>query len=105
MTTLPNIHPGEVLQEEFLIPFAVSHERLAEEIGVAVAEIAALCAGQRPVTADLALRLARFFGTTPGFWLGLQTDYDTEETEPMLAGALNRIRPFKPPVTELGQRL
>lgn len=72
MNRLPNIHPGEVLREEFLIPLQISQYRPAKEIGVANARISAICAGKRSVTADTALRLAAFFGATPGFWLGLQ---------------------------------
>ena len=72
MNRLPKIHPGEVLREEFLIPLQISQYRLAKEIGVADAHISAICAGKRSVTADTALRLAAFFGATPGFWLGLQ---------------------------------
>jgi len=96
MAKLPNIHPGEVLSEEFLVPFGLSREHLAEEIGVPAEHIAEICSGQRAIAADMALRLSRFFGTTAAFWLGLQADYDTEETESTLRGTLNRIRRFDP---------
>lgn len=96
MDTLPNIHPGEVLNEEFLVPYGLSQERLAEEIGVPATHVAELCGGRRAVDADMSLRLSRFFGTTAAFWLGLQADYDTEETEQALLGALDRIRRFVP---------
>ncbi|GIK25776.1 MAG: transcriptional regulator [Betaproteobacteria bacterium] len=76
---LPNIHPGEVLREEFLVPLGISQYRLAKAIGVAPIRVGEICAGRRSVTADSALRLSRALGTTPGFWLGLQADYDTEE--------------------------
>ncbi len=79
MNRLPNIHPGEVLREEFLIPLGISQYRLAKEIGVPEPRISAICRGKRAITADTALRLARFFGTSAGFWLGLQADYDTED--------------------------
>ena len=94
MNRLPNIHPGEVLREEFLIPLQISQYRLAKEIGVTEARISAICARKRAITADTALRLAAFFGTTPGFWLGLQADYDTEEAEISLHDALLRIHRF-----------
>lgn len=81
MKRLPNIHPGEVLREEFLIPMGISQYRLAKEIGVPEPRISAICRGKRAITADTAVRLARFFGTSAGFWLGLQADYDTEEVE------------------------
>ena len=94
MKRLPNIHPGEVLREEFLIPLQISQYRLAKAIGVTDARISAICAGKRAITADTALRLSAFFGTTPGFWLGLQADYDTEEAATSLHDALLRIRRF-----------
>ena len=94
MNKLPNIHPGEVLREEFLIPLKISQYQLAKEVGVTDALISAICAGKRAITADTALRLAAFFGTSPGFWLGLQADYDTEEAETLLHDTLLNIRRF-----------
>ena len=94
MKRLPNIHPGEVLLEEFLKPMGISQYRLAKTIGVAAMRISEICAGKRAITADTALRLARAFGTTPGFWLGLQADYDTEEAEKAAGDSLNRIVPL-----------
>ena len=79
MERLPNIHPGEVLREEFLAPLGVSQYRLAKTIHVPAMRISEICAGKRSITADTALRLARALGTTPGFWMALQADYDTEE--------------------------
>lgn len=79
MNVLPNIHPGEVLREEFLIPMSVSQYRLAKQIGVPAMRISEICAGKRSITADTALRLSRAFGTTPGFWMALQASYDTEK--------------------------
>jgi len=81
MNRIPNIHPGEVLREEFLMPMGISQYRLAKEIAVPEQRISAICNGKRAITADTAVRLARFFGTSAGFWLGLQADYDTEEIE------------------------
>lgn len=96
MDRLPNIHPGEVLREEFLIPLGLSQYRLAKEIGVTEARISAICSGKRGVTADTALRLAAFFGTSSAFWMGLQADYDTEEAALALAGVLSQIHRFEP---------
>ncbi|MDH4216217.1 MAG: HigA family addiction module antitoxin [Gallionella sp.] len=93
---LRNIHPGEVLREEFLLPLGISQYRLAKEIGVTEARISAICSGKRAVTADTALRLAVFFGTTSGFWMGLQADYDTEEAAKVLSGELAQIHRFEP---------
>jgi antitoxin HigA-1 len=92
-TKLLNIHPGEVLREEFLIPLGISQYRLAKEIDVTEARISAICNG---VTADTALRLSAFFGTTSGFWLGLQADYDTEEAAHELSAVLAQIHRFEP---------
>ncbi|MFA6921556.1 MAG: HigA family addiction module antitoxin [Gallionella sp.] len=93
---LSNIHLGEVLREEFLIPLGISQYRLAKEIGVTEARVSAICTGKRAVTADTALRLAAFFGTTSGFWLGLQADYDTEEAGHELSAVLAQIHRFEP---------
>ncbi|MBE2196971.1 MAG: HigA family addiction module antidote protein [Anaerolinea sp.] len=79
MDRLPNIHPGEVLREEFLAPLGISQYRLAKAIHVPAMRISEICAGKRGITADTALRLARALGTSPGFWMALQADYDTEE--------------------------
>lgn len=94
MDTIRNIHPGEVLKEEFLLPLGVSQYRLAKTIGVPAMRISEICSGKRAVTADTALRLGRALGTTPGFWLGLQADYDTEEARRLAGDALDRISPL-----------
>lgn len=75
---LPPIHPGEQLREEFMKPFGLSAYRLAKDIDVPVSRIQDLVAERRAITGDTALRLARYFGTTPEFWLNLQRDYDLE---------------------------
>jgi len=95
MNRLHNIHPGEVLREEFLIPLGLSQYRLAKEIGVTEARISAICSGKRSITADTALRLAAFFGTSSAFWMGLQADYDTEEAEISLSEVLRGIHRFE----------
>lgn len=87
---LPNIHPGEVLQEDFLKPYGLSQNRLARDIGVPPRRINEIVLGKRSVTPDTALRLARFFGTSERFWLGLQTDYDLEEARAALEDRLER---------------
>ncbi len=91
---LKNIHPGEVLEEEFLKPLGVSRYRLAKDIDVPQTRIAAICNRKRAITADTALRLARYFGTTPKFWLGLQEDFDLEEQTPKNAASLATIEPL-----------
>lgn len=76
---IPNIHPGEILLEEFLRPLALSQNALARAIGVPPRRINEIVLGKRAITADTAIRLARHFGTSEKFWLGLQADYDLEE--------------------------
>lgn len=95
MKKLPNVHPGEVLREEFLIPLGISQYRLAKEIGVPEPRISSICNGKRAITADTAVRLARFLGTSAGFWLGLQADYDTEEIENSESESLSSIHQWK----------
>lgn len=79
MTLLPNIHPGEVLLEEFLKPMEISQNRLAREIGVPPRRINEIVLGKRTVSADTAVRLARYFGTSEKFWMGLQADHALEK--------------------------
>ena len=83
MKSLPNIHPGEILLEEFLAPMGISQNRLARAMGVPPRRINEIVHGKRSVTADTALRLARYFGTTEAFWMGLQADFDLEEARPV----------------------
>jgi addiction module HigA family antidote len=84
------LHPGEVLLEEFLEPMSLSQNRLALDIGVPPRRINEIVLGKRRITADTALRLARYFGMSPQFWLGLQMDYDLDLEEDRLAGRLDR---------------
>lgn len=79
MAQLDNIHPGEILLEDFLKPLNVSAYRLAKDIGIPQTRISAIIKGNRSITADTALRLGRYFGNSAKFWLGLQDDYDLEE--------------------------
>ena len=79
MAKLNNIHPGEVLQEEFLEPLGISAYRLSKDIGIPQTRVSQILKGNRRITADTALRLSKYFGTSPKFWLGLQDDFDLEE--------------------------
>lgn len=79
MKKLRNIHPGEILFEEFLVPLEISAYRLSKEISIPKTRISEIINGNRRITADTALRFSRFFGNSPKFWLGLQDDFDIEE--------------------------
>jgi addiction module HigA family antidote len=85
---LDNVHPGEVLLEELLVPLGISQNRLARDIGVPPRRINEIVHGNRAITADTALRLARYFGTSEGFWMGLQADFDLEEARKLLGDRL-----------------
>ena len=89
--TLPNIHPGEILLEEFLLPMNISQNALARAAVVPPRRINEIVLGKRGITADTALRLAKVFGTSEGFWLGLQADYDLEESRHTIGADLDRI--------------
>ncbi len=90
------VHPGEILLEEFLKPLGLSQNRLAIEIGVDTRRINEIVQGKRSITADTALRLARFFGTSPQFWLGLQKDYDLQVALDTLGERIEReVRPLR----------
>jgi addiction module HigA family antidote len=91
MNKLPNIHPGEVLLEEFLSPLNISQNKLARDIGVSARRINEIIHNKRSITADTDLRLARAFGTSEGFWLGLQADYDLEERRLVIGNNLEKI--------------
>lgn len=93
---VPYPTPGEILLEEFLKPMGITQYRLAKEIGVSQRRIGEIVAGRRTVTADTGLRLSRFFGTSDGFWVGLQTDYDTAKAKDALSDVLSRIRRYEP---------
>jgi len=87
---LPPVHPGEVLLEEFLKPMNLSQNRLALDIGVPARRINEIVLGKRSVTVDTALRLARYFGTSPQLWLGLQMDYDLDVAADAMEPRLKR---------------
>ncbi len=90
MKTLPPIHPGEVLLEDFMTPLGLSQYRVAKDIGVPALRISQIVRGKRSITADTALRLSRYFGTSAGVWLRLQARYDLEVTEARMAKQINR---------------
>ena len=92
---LRNIHPGEVLEEEFLKPLEITAYRLAKMIHVPQTRIAEILNGRRAIIADTALRLGRLFGNSPRFWLGLQEDFDLEETLARKSDLLNEIQPYR----------
>jgi addiction module HigA family antidote len=87
---LEPVHPGEILLEEFLVPMQLSQNALAREIGVPPRRVNEIVHGTRRVTADTALRLARFFGMSPEFWLGLQMDYELDIESDRLKGRLEK---------------
>ena len=91
----PPIHPGEVLRDEFLEPMEVSAYHLANAIGVPVGRITAIIRGRRRVTADTALRLARYFGTTAQLWMNMQASYELQGARAELAKTLKSIEPHE----------
>ncbi len=92
---LSPVHPGEVLLEEFIKPMALSQNRLAIDIGVDARRINEIVLGKRAITADTALRLSRFFGNSPQFWMGLQAQYDLDVARDQLGKRLDReVRPY-----------
>ena len=91
---LLNIHPGEVLQEEFLKPLHMSIYHLSKEIKISQTRISEIIRRKRRITADTALRFAKYFGNSPQFWLGLQTDYDLEEERNVIEEELKNIQPY-----------
>lgn len=94
MKRLRNIHPGEVLQEEFLIPLGISAYRLSKDTHIPQTRISAIIKGNRRITADTALRFSKYFGNSAKFWLGLQDDFDIEEENKTLKTALAAIPRF-----------
>jgi addiction module HigA family antidote len=95
MDKLYNIHPGEVLKEEFLDPMQISAYRLSKKTFIPQTRISEIINKKRRITADTALRLAKFFGTSAKFWLGLQDDYDLEEERASKEHEFNRINPVE----------
>jgi addiction module HigA family antidote len=91
MANLKNIHPGEVLLEEFLRPMGISAYRLSKDLGIPQTRTSQILKGRRRITADTALRLSKYFGTSAKFWLGLQNDFDIEEEKQSIAEDLDQI--------------
>ena len=94
MNRLAPITPGELLQEEFLVPLGISQYRLAKAIGVPASRISEIITGQRAISADTDLRLCRVLGLSPGYWLRAQAAHDTEVASTELAEELERIQPL-----------
>ena len=94
MKNIRNIHPGEILLEEFLIPLEISAYRLPKDIDIPQTRISEIVKGRRSITADTALRLAKYFGNSAKFWLGLQDDYDIEEQQNQKSDAFLNIKQF-----------
>ena len=95
MARIRNIHPGEVLKEEFLEPMAISAYRLSKDTFIPQTRISEIIKGNRRITADTALRFSKYFGTSAKFWLGLQDDFDLEEESRVNKKALNEIKAFE----------
>ena len=90
--SLPPVHPGEILREEFLRPLGLSPYRLAKDLGVSPHRISEILAGKRAVTADTGLRLSHYFGLNDGFWVGLQSDHDLAVARQRLGAELVRLK-------------
>jgi addiction module HigA family antidote len=96
MDRLTNIHPGEILLEEFLRPLEITAYRLTKETEIPQTRISQIIKGKRRITADTALRFSSYFGTTAKFWLGLQVDYDIEEERKDMMELLSKIKTNAP---------
>ena len=94
MEKLKNIHPGEILLEEFLIPLEISAYRLSKDLKIPQTRISEITKGNRRITADTALRLSQYFGNSAKFWLGLQDDFDIEEENEMKSTEIKSINRF-----------
>ncbi len=95
MEKLKNIHPGEILWEEFLIPLEISAYRLSKDLKIPQTRISEIVKGNRRITADTALRLGQYFGNSAKFWLGLQDDFDIEEGREFKKKELQSIKRFE----------
>ncbi len=95
MPKIKNIHPGEVLLEEFIEPLGLTAYRLSKETHISQTRISDIIKGKRGISADTALRFSKFFGNSPQFWLGIQSDYDLEEEQKHLSKELVKIRQLK----------
>jgi len=91
MTKLKNIHPGEILNEEFLIPMGISAYRLSKSLGIPQTRTSQIIKGKRGISVDTALRFAKYFGNSVQFWLGIQNDYEIEEQKVKIKNVLDQI--------------
>ena len=91
MKNLKNIHPGEILLEEFLIPMEISQYRLSKDLRIPQTRVSEIVKGKRRITSDTALRLSKYFGNSAKFWMGLQNDYDIEDSQKKLSKELKSI--------------
>lgn len=96
MAHLQNIHPGEILLEEFLQPLGISAYRLSKDLDIPQTRISEILKGNRRITADTALRLSKYFGNSAKFWLGLQDDFDLEEERLLKGSSLDAIKSYDP---------
>jgi len=96
MAHLQNIHPGEILLEEFLQPLGISAYRLSKDLDIPQTRISEILKGNRRITADTALRLSKYFGNSAKFWLGLQDDYDLEEERLLKGSSFDAIKSYDP---------
>ncbi|CAN5665376.1 HigA family addiction module antitoxin [soil metagenome] len=94
MKKLKSIHPGEILNEEFLIPLEITAYRLSKDIGIPQTRVSEIVRGNRRITADTALRLSKYFGNSAKFWLGLQDDFDIEEEQNQKKAELKAIKQY-----------
>jgi antitoxin HigA-1 len=94
MKKLKNIHPGEILQEEFLLPLAISAYKLSKDIGIPQTRVSEIIKGNRRITADTALRLSKYFGNSAKFWLGIQDDFDIEQQQNQKQTELKSIKHY-----------
>lgn len=94
MRKIPNIHPGEILLEEFLKPMNITAYRLAKGTNIDQTRISEIIKGKRSITIDTALRFSKFFGNSPEFWINIQIHYDLEEKKVLMAKELKRIKTF-----------
>lgn len=91
MNRIPNVSPGEILKEEFLVPMRISAYRLAQDTGMPATRVSQILKGNRRITADTALRLSAYFGNSAEFWMGIQDEYDLRDEQERLSNELKRI--------------
>jgi len=92
---LEPVHPGEILKEDFLIPYGITPYRLAKDLGIPPIRVTEIVKSRRAVSVETALLLGRYFGTSPGLWIRLQAQYDLETAEPTIRERVKAIKPFK----------